>query len=111
MAEPTPAFDLIIKHGIRPRLEYLGGLVGELLGRPPSDDLVMKCIGSIQSQLLFCLNPGVARVYPKFNLTPPTIDELADHIAAFSLGRHPRAQPSSAAVPSAARASGGAAAS
>jgi hypothetical protein len=25
-------------------------------------------------------------VYPKFNLTPPTIDQLAEHIAAFSLG-------------------------
>jgi len=85
MAEPTPAFDLIIKQAIRPRLEYLGGLVGELLGRPPNDDLVMRCIGSIQSQFLFCLIPGVARVYPKFNLRPPKIDELADHIAEFSL--------------------------
>jgi hypothetical protein len=85
MSEPTPAFDLIIRQAIRPRLKYLGGLVSELLGCPPSDARVIKCIASIQSQVLFCLNPGVARVFPAFNLTPPAIDELADHIAEFSL--------------------------
>ena len=85
MSEPTPAFDLIIRQAIRPRLKYLGGLVSELLGCPPSDARVIKCIASIQSQVLFCLNPGVARVFPAFNLTPPAIDDLADHIAEFSL--------------------------
>jgi AcrR family transcriptional regulator len=85
MSEPTPAFDLIIRHAIRPRIKYLGGLVSELLGCPLSDDRVIRCIASIQSQVLFCLNPGVARVFPNFNLTPPAIDALADHIAEFSL--------------------------
>jgi AcrR family transcriptional regulator len=103
MAEPTPAFDLILKQAIRPRLEYLSGLLGELLGRPPGDDMVMRCIGSIQSQFLFCMNPGVARVFPTFNLRPPGIDELADHIAEFSLAgiravsRQPLAAPVAAA--------------
>jgi AcrR family transcriptional regulator len=103
IADPTPAFDLIIKHAIRPRLEYLGGVVSELLACPPDDARVMKCVASLQSQCLFCLNPAVARVFPRFNLTPPTLDELADHIAEFSLGgiralaRHPSAAP--AAVP------------
>ena len=86
MADPTPAFDLIIKHGIRPRLEYLGGLVSELLGCPPNDPRVIRCVASLQSQLLFLLNPAVARVHPAFNLTPPAIEQLAEHIAAFSLG-------------------------
>jgi AcrR family transcriptional regulator len=85
MSEPTPAFDLIIRRAIRPRIKYLGGLVSELLGCPPSDARVIKCIASIQSQALFCLNPGVARVFPAFKLTPPAIDELAEHIAEFSL--------------------------
>jgi AcrR family transcriptional regulator len=85
MSEPTPAFDLIIRQAIRPRLKYLGGLVSELLGCPPGDVGVTRCIASIQSQILFCLNPGVARVFPMFNLTSPAIDELAHHIAEFSL--------------------------
>jgi AcrR family transcriptional regulator len=86
IADPTPAFDLIINQAIRPRLEYVAGLISELLGCPPTDDRVMKCVASTQSQLLLCLNTAVPRVYPKFNLTPPTIDQLAEHIAAFSLG-------------------------
>lgn len=103
MSDPTPAFDLIIKLAIRPRLEYLGSVVSELLGCPPEDARVMKCVASLQSQFLFWLNPAVARVYPRFNLTPPAIEDLAAHIAEFSLGgiralaRHPSAV--TAAVP------------
>jgi AcrR family transcriptional regulator len=98
ISDPTPAFDLIVKDAIRPRLEYLAGVVSELLACPPGDARVMRCVASLQSQFLFYLNPAVARVYPKFNLTPPTIDELAAHIAEFSLGgiraltRHPPAR-------------------
>jgi AcrR family transcriptional regulator len=104
MSDPTPAFDFIISRAIRPRLEYLGGLVSELLDCPPNDERVRKCVMSIQAQLLFLLNPAVARVYPKFKLTPPVIDNLADHITTLSiagiraLSCHPSALPS--AVPS-----------
>src|SRR5436309_9600980 len=67
LAEPTPAFDLIIKQAIRPRIEFLSGLLGELIGCPPTDDRVMRCIASIQSQVLFYLNAGVGRVYSMLN--------------------------------------------
>jgi AcrR family transcriptional regulator len=85
MSEPTPAFELIIKQAIRPRIEYLSSLVRELLNCPADDDRVIRCVASIQSQFLFWLNPGVGRVFPRLNLTPSAIDELADHIAEFSL--------------------------
>jgi AcrR family transcriptional regulator len=85
MSEPTPAFELIIKQAIRPRLEYLSGLVSELLQCPVDDARVIRCVASIQSQFLFWLNPGVGRVFPRLHLTQPAIDELADHIAEFSL--------------------------
>jgi AcrR family transcriptional regulator len=85
MSEPTPAFELIIRQAIRPRLEYLSGLVSELLECPSDDARVARCVASIQSQFLFCLNPGVGRVFPRLSLTAPTIDDLADHIAEFSL--------------------------
>jgi AcrR family transcriptional regulator len=103
MSDPTPAFDLIITRAIHPRIEYLSGLVGELLDCPPDDERVKKCVISIQAQLLFWLNPAIARVYPKFKLTPPAIDDLAEHIATLSIAgiralrRHPSALPS--AVP------------
>jgi hypothetical protein len=78
-------------------------VISELLACPPDDARVMMCVASLQSQCLLCLTPAVARVFPKFNLTPPTIDELAAHITEFSLGgiralaRRPSA--STAAVP------------
>ena len=34
MADPTPALDQIVERGIRPRLEYLGAIVAELLECP-----------------------------------------------------------------------------
>jgi AcrR family transcriptional regulator len=86
MTNPSPAFDLIVKQGIRPRIEYLAGLVSELLGCPPNDPRVMRAVAGIQSQFLFCLVPGVSRVTPAFTLTPEKIDITAEHIAAFSLG-------------------------
>lgn len=85
MTEPTPAFDLIVQQAIRPRIEYLGGIIGELIGCPPTDDRVMRSIASLQAQLLFFSNPGVVRMYPKLDLAPPAIEDLADHIATFSL--------------------------
>jgi AcrR family transcriptional regulator len=100
VSEPTPAFDLILKQAIRPRLEYLSGLVSELLDCPPDDERVMRCVASIQSQFVFCLNPGGARVFPKVTLSPSNVEVMANHIAEFSLAgirelarRHERARP------------------
>jgi AcrR family transcriptional regulator len=85
MSEPTPAFDLIIKQAIRPRIEYLANVVRELLDCPASDPRVTRCVASVHSQFLFWLNPAVTRVFPRLSLTAPTLDELSDHIAEFSL--------------------------
>jgi AcrR family transcriptional regulator len=84
--DPTPALDLIVDEAIRPRLEYLSGVIAELLDCPTSDERVMKCVASVQSQCLLALrNAAADRLYPKLKLTPPTIHDLADHIAEFSI--------------------------
>ena len=84
--DPTPALDLIVDEAIRPRLEYLSGVIAELLDCPTSDERVMKCVASVQSQCLLALrNAAADRLYPKLKLTPPTIHDLADHIADFSI--------------------------
>jgi len=86
VTDPTPALDLIVEEAIRPRLEYLASVVAELLECPVSDERVMMCVASVQSQCLLALrNAAADRLYPKLKLTPPTIHELADHIAEFSL--------------------------
>jgi len=86
VTDPTPALDLIVEEAIRPRLEYLASIVAELLDCPVSDERGMMCVASVQSQCLIAIrNAATDRLYPKLKLTPPTIHELADHIAEFSL--------------------------
>ena len=86
IADPTPALDLVIDQVIRPRMAYLSELVADILRLPADDERVLRCVLSIQSQCLLVLrNAAADRLYPKLKLTPPTIHELADHIADFSI--------------------------
>jgi AcrR family transcriptional regulator len=84
--QPVPeAMALIVARVLRPRLRYLNGLVGELLGRPPDDARVRNCTASIFGQLLLLRSrPLRTLVYgsPEF---PEAPEALASHIAAFSL--------------------------
>ena len=85
VSDPTPALDVIVEQAIRPRIEYLCGLVGELLDCPPTDERVFRSVTSIQAQCVMSLpNPIGSRLRPDFKPTPAEIDRLADHIAAFS---------------------------
>ena len=85
--DPTPALDALVEQGIRPRIDYLAGLVGELLGVSPSDARVMRCVASIQTQSIAYLpHPIASRL--GFTLSPrraADIAAIARHIADFSL--------------------------
>lgn len=84
--DPTPALDLLVEQGVRPRIEYLSGVVGEMMGRHPRDRRVLRCVGSIQTQFFSYLpNPIAARLGFGFERTPDEIDEAARHIAEFSI--------------------------
>jgi AcrR family transcriptional regulator len=86
IADPTSALDALVDQGMRPRIEYLSAVVAELVGCPPHDPRVMRCVVSIQSQSVAYLpNPLAAGLGLKSNLTAPEIDEVAQHIVAFSL--------------------------
>jgi len=85
-SDPTDALDVLIAKGMRPRFEYLAGLVGGLMNRRPEDRRVMNCITSLQSQfLMFVPSPSLDRVYEKVGVTPPSLDEICEHIVEFSL--------------------------
>ena len=87
VADPTPALDMLIDQAIRPRIEYLSRIVAALLGSTESDRRVLRCVASIQLQSAAYLpNPVAQRLGIKARLTPEEIDEVADHIARFSLG-------------------------
>ena len=85
--EPTTALDAIVEQRLRPRIEYLSGVVARMIGCPPDDPRVLRCIASIQTQHSAYLRNAVAeRLGFRFDPTPEHIDEAADHIARFSIG-------------------------
>jgi TetR/AcrR family transcriptional regulator, regulator of cefoperazone and chloramphenicol sensitivity len=87
MAEPTPAAAWIVEHAIRPRLRYLSGVVGELLGAPPTDERVRWCVVMIQSQCLSFM-PNAIRSLAMSDWPQPVptdVDAIVDYIMTFSL--------------------------
>ena len=86
MSDPTPLLDEMVEQVVRPRLEYLSGVVARMLGRDPTDPIVLRCVASTQAQLVSYLpNPVAARLGFAFTSTPAQIDEVARHIADFSV--------------------------
>ncbi len=86
MNEPTPALDDLVEQGVRPRVEYLAGVIAAITGLDRDDQRVLRCIASVQSQTLAYLpNPIAARLGFELTPTPERLAEVADHIATFSL--------------------------
>jgi TetR/AcrR family transcriptional regulator, regulator of cefoperazone and chloramphenicol sensitivity len=86
MTDPTPALDTIVEQGVRPRIEYLSGVIAEILGATPSDHVVLRCVASIQAQSIAYLpNPIASRLGVAFNPSRANIEAVASHIAEFSL--------------------------
>jgi AcrR family transcriptional regulator len=85
--DPTPAIDALVQQGVKPRVEYLSRLVAEIIGCAPSDQRVLRCLASIQAQSVAYLHNPIAErlgftIEPK---TPRQLDDIAQHIAVFSL--------------------------
>jgi HTH-type transcriptional dual regulator CecR, C-terminal domain len=85
MGDPTPALERIVEEGVRPRLQYLAGLVAEILGCAPSDGRVLRCVFSIQAQALSAV-PNAIGTRLGFAPGPANAAAIAEHITAFSLG-------------------------
>ena len=85
--DPTPALDALVEQGVRPRVEYLASLVADMTGCKPTDQLALRCVGSIMSQTLVYLrrSPIAERLGFTFTGTPKQIDDAARHIAEFSV--------------------------
>jgi AcrR family transcriptional regulator len=85
MQEPTAGLNRVIDRMLRPRFEYLFGVIGDLLGRPANDKEVMLCALSVHGLILmFRKNPAAERMGAllKFDFSP---DQVIDHITQFSM--------------------------
>ena len=87
MSEPTPALDALIEQGVRPRFEYLSGVVAAILQCDRSDPRVVRSVVSVQSQSVIYARPNRIAERMGFKLRPSVgeIDDLAEHIADFSI--------------------------
>jgi TetR/AcrR family transcriptional regulator, regulator of cefoperazone and chloramphenicol sensitivity len=87
IAEPTEVLDKIAQHTVRPRLEALSGIIRELIGPDAPQQVVMNCARSVVGQILFYhfARPMLVRVFPDEPFNATKLDELADHITAFTL--------------------------
>jgi AcrR family transcriptional regulator len=87
MIEPTDALDILVKESVRPRAQELERIITELTGGKLSKDREWMLSFSVVAQCLFYLHdrPLIERLYPKLATHPPTIEQLVEHIHAFSL--------------------------
>jgi TetR/AcrR family transcriptional regulator, regulator of cefoperazone and chloramphenicol sensitivity len=86
LAQPTPAFDYVVDQIMRPRHNAIRALVGGVIGRPPDDRQTRLCAQSITGQIILYAHGRevLKRLWPDFQFTPETLQELASHIASFS---------------------------
>ncbi|MEO8362450.1 MAG: CerR family C-terminal domain-containing protein, partial [Vicinamibacteria bacterium] len=86
MNEPSPILDALVEQGVRPRVEYLSGVIAQMIQGDPKDPRVLRCVASIQSQAFSYLpNPIATRLGLVSKLTPRDIEKIVDHIGTFSI--------------------------
>ncbi|HTW63467.1 MAG TPA: CerR family C-terminal domain-containing protein [Bryobacteraceae bacterium] len=87
MAQPTPAMARIMKSVSQPIFNQLCDVVGALLGLPGDDAKTRLCAQSVMGQVILYVlaGPFLSRLWPELNVAPDQIDQIANHIADFSL--------------------------
>ena len=87
MVEPTEALDSLVAERLRPMADLLRGLVADILGRSPRDEAVRLCCFSVVSQCVFYhhCRTMITRLFPEQKLDASAVEQLAGHIARFSL--------------------------
>jgi AcrR family transcriptional regulator len=87
ISDPTPALDLVADRVLKPRMEYLCGVIGELLGARADDERVVRCALSVQAQFhALTWTRMMTKVAPGLETRPEALDAIAAHITRFSLG-------------------------
>jgi AcrR family transcriptional regulator len=87
MVEPTAALDLLVAERMQPMADLLRGIVAEILDCPAQAENVRLCCFSVVSQCVFYhhCRTMIFRLFPEQRLDASAVEQLAGHIARFSL--------------------------
>jgi len=83
---PTPLMDKMMKNQVLPKSKLVSGMIGDILGVPPTHPAVSRSTVSIVGPCLFMLivSPDwQKKIFPALLVDT---DELVDHMVAFALG-------------------------
>ena len=86
MAEPTKAFDHMVKEVMRPLIRLLSSIVQKVVEIPVSEEEALRCCTSIIGQCVYYYNARyMAQLFRQDVSSPEEIERIADHIIHFSL--------------------------
>jgi TetR/AcrR family transcriptional regulator, regulator of cefoperazone and chloramphenicol sensitivity len=87
LADPTPALSRMINRVSRPIFERLLELIAKIIGLPAHDAKTRLCAHSVMGQILFYVfaGPVLERFSPDMKMTDEMLEQIANHIADFSL--------------------------
>jgi AcrR family transcriptional regulator len=88
MAHPTPALAQVVGDIIAPNYLLFRRIIGRMIELPPDHDKTRLCAHSVIGQILHYVHarPVLAHIWPALHMTEDRLDEVAEHIADFSLG-------------------------
>lgn len=87
LVKPSPALDRVVQEVMTPRYDMLRGVIARIIGLPPDHDTTRLCAHSIIGQVIHYAHakPVIGRLWPSLQFSPERVQEIAEHIARFSL--------------------------
>jgi len=86
MERPTDVLDQVMQQVLKPRIEYLCGVIGAIMQLAPADPRVFRCVTSLQVQCLVAARPMPKPIAKALGTGPFDLDAMINHIVDFSLG-------------------------
>jgi AcrR family transcriptional regulator len=93
LAQPTPAMSRVINEAMRPIYDGLRELIGAILQLPRDHERTRLCTHSVIGQVAHYAHSRLvlARLWPELTMTAERLEQIATHIAEFSLAYLQRA--------------------
>ena len=85
MERPTDVLELVMQQVLKPRIDYLSGVIGAIMGLPADDARVTRCASSLQVQCLVAARPIPKPILKSFPIQSD-VETMINHIVEFSLG-------------------------